>query len=165
LVKVLFKIQTEARLRLTGRGHIVSSRLKNSIYVKTKTPTITPTNTLSYSDSTGKSYSSELTTVSVGDLEGAVGTNVEYASAIEMGAPPHVIQVKDAKVLSDGKRIFGRRVNHPGYKGDSFLYWAFKNVNVQQSVAKDMQDDLKFGKFLGKFGTTPKTGKALTNID
>lgn len=165
IIKVLFKIKSEAQLRLTGRGHIVSSRLKNSIYIKTKTPTITPTNSQSYSDNTGKSYNSDLTTVSVGDLEGAVGTNVEYASAIELGAPPHVIQVKDAKVLSDGKRIFGRRVNHPGYKGDSFLYWALKNVNVQQSVAKDMQDDLKFGKFLGKFGATPKAGKALTNTD
>lgn len=165
LVKVLFKIKSEAQLRLTGRGHIKTSRLKNSIYVKTKTPTITPTNSLSYSDGTGKSYNSDLTTVSIGEFEGAVGTNVEYAAAVELGARPHIIQAKNAKVLSNGKQIFGKRVNHPGFAGDSFLYWALKNVNVSQSVAKDMQDDLKFGKFLGKFGSTPQSGKALTNND
>lgn len=163
VVKVLFKIKSEAQLRLTGRGHIISSRLKNSIYVKTKTPTIAPNNQLSYQDNTGKTYKSDLTTVKVGDLEGAVGTNVEYAHAIELGARPHVIQASKKKVLSDGKSIFGRRVNHPGFAGDSFLYWALKNVNVMQSVAKDMQDDLKFGRFLKT--TNTKSGSALTNAD
>ena len=31
---------------------------------------------------------------------------------------------------------------------DSFLYWAMKNVDVTKSVADDMRNDLKFGKFL-----------------
>ena len=159
LVKVLFKIKSEAQLRLTGRGHIKTSRLKNSIYVKTKKPTLTPTNQLSYSDTTGKSYKSDLTTVNLTDLEGAVGTNVEYAPAIELGARPHVIEAKNRKVLSNGKKIFGKRVNHPGFGGDSFLYWAMKNVNILQSVAKDMQDDMKFGKFLKQTNTG---GKAMT---
>lgn len=165
VVKVAFKIKSEAQLRLTGRGHIITSRLKNSIFVKTKQPTLVANNQLTYSDNTGKSYKSDLSTVKVNDFEAAIGTNVEYAPAIEFGARPHVIEAKDKKVLSNGKSIFGRRVNHPGFKGDSFLYWAFKNVNVLQSVAKDMQDDLKFGRFLGKFGQTNKTGRALTNAD
>jgi len=77
-----------------------------------------------------------------------VGTNVEYAAAIEFGSRPHVIEAKNKKVLSNGKKFFGKRVNHPGWSGDSFLYWAMKNVDVEKSVAEDMQNDLKFGKFL-----------------
>lgn len=167
LMKVAFKIKSEAQLRLTGRGHINTSRLKNSIFVQTKikSDVIKNNNSLTYSDKKGNSYSSELTTVSLGDNEFAIGTNVEYAASIELGAKSHIIKAKNAKVLSNGKRIFGRQVNHPGFAGDSFLYWALKNVNVAQSVAKDMQYDLKFGKFLGKFGSTAKTGKALTNND
>lgn len=163
IIKVLFKIKSEAQLRLTGRGHIKTSRLKNSIYVKTKTPITTPTNTLSYSDGKGKTYKSDLTTVSLTEFEGAVGTNVEYAPAIELGARPHVIEAKNKKVLSDGKRFFGKRVNHPGFGGDSFLYWAMKNVNVLQSVAQDMTDDLKFGKFLKPGAVNNKSGKAMTS--
>lgn len=150
IVKVGFKIKSEAQLRLTGRGHIITSRLKNSIYVKTKKPTITQTNALNYSDGKGKTYKSDLTTVSLNDDELAIGTNVEYAAAIELGSRPHIIEAKNKKVLSNGKTFFGKRVNHPGYAGDSFLYWAMKNVNVMQSVAKDMTDDLKFGKMLSK---------------
>jgi hypothetical protein len=161
VVKVAFKIKSEAQLRLTGRGHIISSRLKNSIYVKTQKPTLRPDNQLTYSDNKGKSYKSDLGTVNVNANEVAVGTNVEYAAAIELGARPHVIEAKNKKVLSNGKQIFGKRVNHPGFKGDSYLYWAMKNVNVLQSVAKDMTDYIKFGKFLK--GTNTKTGSALTN--
>ena len=40
---------------------------------------------------------------------------------------------------------FAAWVNHPGYKGDSFLGWAMNNVNVEQSVAADMRDAVKFG--------------------
>lgn len=149
LMKVAFKIKSEAQLRLTGRGHIITSRLKNSIFVKSKkmNDVINASNSLSYSDGKGKSYKSDLSTVSLNDNEFAVGTNVEYAPAIELGARPHIIEAKNRKVLSDGKKFFGRRVNHPGYSGDSFLYWAMKNVNVMQSVAKDMQEDMKTGKF------------------
>lgn len=161
IVKVLFKIKSEAQLRLTGRGHIVTGRLKNSIYVKTKNPTIMPNNQLTYSDGKGKSYKSELSTVSLTDLEGAVGTNVEYAPAIELGSRPHIIEAKNRKVLSNGKTFFGKRVRHPGFAGDSFLYWAMKNVNVMESVANDMQNDLKFGKFLKT--TNDKSGKAMTS--
>lgn len=149
LMKVAFKIKSEAQLRLTGRGHIVTSRLKNSIFVKSKkmNDVLNKNNSLTYSDGKGKSYRSDLETVSLSENEFAVGTNVEYAPAIELGARPHVIEAKNKKVLSNGKQFFGRRVNHPGFAGDSFLYWAMKNVNVMQSVAQDMQEDMKTGKF------------------
>lgn len=145
LMKVAFKIKSEAQLRLTGRGHIVTSRLKNSIFVKSKkmNDVINASNSLSYSDGKGKSYKSDLSTVSLNDNEFAVGTNVEYAPAIELGARRHPI---NSPVLIKG--VGWRYIKeHPGYSGDSFLYWAMKNVNVMQSVAKDMQEDMKTGKF------------------
>jgi len=148
LVKVAFKIKSEAQLRLTGRGHIVSSRLKNSLFVKANKPLNRPDNAQTYSDNKGKSYKSDLSTVQLKPDELAVGTNVEYASAIEFGSRPHVIEAKNKKVLSNGKMFFGKRVNHPGWSGDSFLYWAMKNVNIEKSVGDDMANDLKFGKFL-----------------
>lgn len=123
LAKVLMKIKTESQLRLTGKGHIVTSRLKNSIYVKMKKPLELPAssgqlggNSKTYADKDGQTFSSELRSVSVGDLEGAVGTNVEYADKIETL--------------------------------DSFLYWGMKNVDITKSVGDDMTNDLKFGKFL-----------------
>lgn len=148
LIKVAFKIKSEAQLRLTGRGHIKTSRLKNSLFVKASKPLSRPDNPLTYSDNNGHSYKSDLSTVQLKENELAVGTNVEYAAAVELGSRPHIIEAKNKKVLSDGKRIFGKRVNHPGYSGDSFLYWAMKNVNIEKSVGEDMQNDLKFGKFL-----------------
>lgn len=46
---------------------------------------------------------------------------------------------------------FAKYVNHPGYKGDSYLEWALNNVNIEQSVTEDMRDSLKFGP-----GVTPR---------
>jgi len=124
LIKVAFKIKTNAQLRLTGRGHIVTSRLKNSIFVKSNkmTDVLKKDNALIYSDKDKKTYQSDLSTVQLNPNELAIGTNVEYAPYIEFGTSK--------------------------MSGDSYLYWAMKNVDVEQSVGKDMVDDLKFGKFL-----------------
>jgi len=146
IFKVLMKIKTEAQLRLTGRGHIITSRLKNSIYVKMPGLDNAPGNSKSYTDEKGKSYTSELRTVQLKEGEGAVGTNVSYAAGIEFGFAHHVIRAKDAKVLGTPKTgFFGKQVNHPGFAGDSYLYWALKNVDVTKSVRDDMLNDLKFG--------------------
>lgn len=147
LIKVAFKIKSEAQLRLTGRGHIITSRLKNSIFVKGQKYINRPDNSLTYTDTKGKSYKSDLSTVKLDANELAIGTNVEYAPAIEFGSRPHVIEVKNRKSLSNGETFFGKKVNHPGWAGDSFLYWAMKNVDVTKSVGQDMQNDLKFGNF------------------
>jgi hypothetical protein len=45
---------------------------------------------------------------------GAIGSNEDYAPYVEFGTRSHVISVKNAKVLSDGKNIFGKSVVHPG---------------------------------------------------
>lgn len=156
LIKVAFKIKTEAQLRLTGRGHIITSRLKNSIFVKGQKHINRPDNSLTYTDTKGKSYKSDLSTVKLAANELAIGTNVEYAPAIEFGSRPHVIEAKNRKVLSNGKTFFGKRVNHPGWSGDSFLYWAMKNVDVTKSVGDDMTNDLKFGKFTTGTNTKAK---------
>ena len=108
ITKVMFKIINEAQLRLTGRGHIVTSRLKNSLHVET-----TNKQNFNYTDKEGKSFQGGLNSVSVGEGEVIGGTNVEYADKIETM--------------------------------DSFLYWALKNVNIEQSVGQDMQDFMKFG--------------------
>jgi len=117
LLKVAFKVKTEAQLRLTGRGHIVTSRLKNSIFIKSKNMTgvLKNGNEITYTDNDGKSYSSDFECGSLEANEFAIGTNVIYGRKIEFG--------------------------------DSYLYWALKNVDVMQSVAKDMQEDMKTGKF------------------
>lgn len=79
IFKVLNKIKVEAQLRLKGRNHIVTSRLRNSIHVQTKKTK--PTN---YKDNDGKIFNADLKTVKIdNELEGAVGTNVVYGSKIE----------------------------------------------------------------------------------
>jgi HK97 gp10 family phage protein len=48
-------------------------------------------------------------------------TDIEYAQAVEYGTRPHIITVKSARVLSDGKRVFGTSVNHPGTKAQPYM--------------------------------------------
>lgn len=52
-----------------------------------------------------------------------VGTDVAYAAAVEFGTKPHVIRVKNAKVLYSRKlkRAFGTEVQHPGTPAKPFL--------------------------------------------
>lgn len=78
LVKIAYKIRVEAQLRLRGKNHIVTSRLRNSLSVfKSGNMSIM------YSDNNGKSFIAELNSVKVGINELAIGTNVEYAQKIE----------------------------------------------------------------------------------
>lgn len=146
MFKLLFDIKALAQNKLKSDGHIVSSRLRNSIYVQTLKPQNIGDNKETYQDETGKSYSSRLD-VDLTDNEGAVGTNVEYAGAIEYGYGAHVIKAKNAKVLGNKKvGFFGKQVNHPGFKGDSFLWWALKNVDLNKrwrDVSAELLNGLK----------------------
>ena len=63
-------------------------------------------------------------------IEGQVGTNVEYASAVEYGTKPHTIRPKKAKLLvwkdKDSKKIHtAKEVKHPGTKPQPFLEPAY----------------------------------------
>lgn len=136
LVAFLFNAKSLAQNRLKDHKHIVTSRLRNSIYVKSHAKR---QDNKQYNDSNGRSYSAELETVALKDQEAAIGTNVEYAAAIERGARPHTIYPVKAKFLSwinktTGGRVFARRVNHPGFGGDSYLWWAVQNADDKEFV-------------------------------
>ena len=51
---------------------------------------------------------------------------LEYGMYLEFGTPPHIIRVKDKKVLSDGKSFFGKEVHHPGTRPNPFIRTAFE---------------------------------------
>lgn len=141
IVKLLFDIKYLAQNKLKSDRHIISSRLRNSIHVQLNTQykaALAVYNRKSsgnnYADGDGKTYNAQLD-VELSNNEGAVGTNVEYASAIELGSAPHEIVAKNYPVLGNKKvGFFGKKVQHPGFKGDSFLWWASKNVDVTKRV-------------------------------
>lgn len=78
VVKLLYDIKLLAQQKLKVDGHIVTSRLRNSIFVKSKRQG----DTSSYSDKEGRLFSRDLD-VQLSDMEGAVGTDVDYAAKIE----------------------------------------------------------------------------------
>lgn len=150
LVTLLFDIKALAQMKLKSDRHIKTSRLRNSIFVKSfnQQHARKPDNSDTYS-ADGKSYSSELQ-VDLNLNEAAVGTNVEYAGAIEFGYPAHEIRVKNAKQLMKKEKgvwsFFGKSVQHPGFRGDSFLYWALKNVDADKrwrETSKELLNGLK----------------------
>jgi hypothetical protein len=141
LCAAALQLRNDAMLRLRERKHIITSRLRNSIYIKVskqdKSVSL-PDNGLSYSDDTGATYNRDLKTVTLDAGSIAVGTNVEYAGAIEFGHGPIAINSP-----VNMKKIGWRYLKTiPAKGGDSFLYWAFKNINVNQSVAEKMKEDL-----------------------
>jgi len=135
MVVFLFGVKALAQNRLKDRKHIVTSRLRNSIYVHS---TAKLQDNKTYSDTKGGTFSATLD-VPLKKHEAAIGTNVEYAVSIERGSAPHTIVPVQAKVLSwvnklTGDRIFAKRVNHPGSQGDSFLWWAFQRADDKEFV-------------------------------
>lgn len=113
-LKVGYKIKVLAQTRIKDKQHIVTSRLRNSIYVQAKDISLSnslPDNGQNYSWSAGEKTIGNnrhkwqagtdkrtLETVVLSNDEIAIGTNVDYASKIE--------------------------------RLDSFLYWAAKNINI-----------------------------------
>lgn len=149
MIKILFDIKGLAQMKLKSDRHIKTSRLRNSIYVQTLKGANIGDNKANYSDDEGKTYKSELN-VNLTDKEGAVGTNVEYAGAIEYGYGAHTITAKNPKGLMKKEKgkwtFFGKSVKHPGFKGDSFLYWAMKNVDLDKrwrEVSSNLLNGLK----------------------
>ena len=53
--------------------------------------------------------------------DGIVFTNKAHGPHVEFGIRPHVITIKTKRVLSDGKQVFGTKVNHPGTKAQPFM--------------------------------------------
>lgn len=116
-VRVLFNIKSNAQTRLTDRGHVVTSRLKNSIYVKTPGQEFAgaaENNPPRYNDKDGGSYDADLRSVSLKKHEGAVGTNVEYGDKIERLDSYMFWSVKNAtrNVAEYFKETVKRRANN-----------------------------------------------------
>ncbi|MFD8667079.1 HK97 gp10 family phage protein [Streptomyces microflavus] len=60
-----------------------------------------------------------------------VGTNVNYAAAVEYGTAPHVIVPKNGKALYwPGARHPVARVNHPGTRAQPFLRPAIEMTEI-----------------------------------
>ena len=115
LTKLAFKIKTEAQQRLKGQQHIVTARLVNSVYVQAANPA-----------KVNKPNNRET-----------------YEDKFK-----HVFDSPLTSVgLSDTELAVGTNVEYAGKieQMDSYLYWAMRNVNVEQSVAQDMRDYMKFG--------------------
>lgn len=55
-------------------------------------------------------------------------TIAKYGPYVHQGTPPHIIEPRIKKALrwftSQGEVRFAKRVHHPGYKGDPFLFRA-----------------------------------------
>jgi len=71
-----------------------------------------------------------------------VGTDVPYAAAHEFGRAPYTIVPKKANILSfliGGKRVFARKVDHPGLRPRPFLEPGFKDA------LPDFKDNLESG--------------------
>lgn len=62
----------------------------------------------------------------------------EYAFYVEFGTRPHEIRAKNAQVLSDGKRIFGKVVWHPGTEPQPFIRTAI-NTKLRNIVYKNLK--------------------------
>lgn len=56
-----------------------------------------------------------------GKFVGGIIAGASYAPFVEHGTKPHIIKIRTAKTLSDGKSVFGPIVHHPGTKANPFM--------------------------------------------
>lgn len=60
-----------------------------------------------------------------GDLMARVGSDLDYAEAVDRGTPPHIIRPKSSTVLrwtnKSGEVVFARVVHHPGSEAVMYL--------------------------------------------
>jgi len=73
--------------------------------------------------------------------EAACYSTSGYGGYIEVGTAPHVITVKNAKVLTDGKNFFGKTVNHPGTNPYPYFRPAFDmhKDELVENIKKHME--------------------------
>lgn len=68
-------------------------------------------------------------------LKWTVGSDVEYAAAVNDGTKPHKITAKNAKALRfkwKGQTVIVKSVQHPGTKAQPFLDRALAEVAAQR---------------------------------
>ena len=85
--------------------------------------------------------------------EAVVGSALDYSVYVEFGTRAHIIEIKNAKVLTNGKKFFGKKVKHPGTVAQPHLRPAVDIVmgRSAKSVLKDvanlqMEQSIKLGK-------------------
>lgn len=105
--KTLLNIEKDAKRNLDANGNVDTGRLKGSI-----------------------------TTNIIGQFNGEVSTNLEYASAVEDGSRPHII-TGNPWLYWEGAEHPVKEVHHPGTKASPYMEpAAIKNE-------KKFNDDLK----------------------
>lgn len=70
------------------------------------------------------SIATEVQQIASNVLRAHIGTNVEYAEAIEFGTDPHTITADSAEALhwtEGGEDVFAQSVEHPGTDPQSFI--------------------------------------------
>ena len=67
-----------------------------------------------------------------------------YAHLVEKGTRAHTITAKNSGLLSDGQRVFGRSVRHPGTKAQSFLGKAVQSSGeaAKSKVIQKLRDGI-----------------------
>lgn len=81
IVKMLYDMRFLAQTKLKADDHIVTSRLRNSLAVKTPNKNDNTPNR--YRDDEGNSFDGDLKSVKPEENEGYFGTNVVYGAVIE----------------------------------------------------------------------------------
>lgn len=89
--KTLYNIEKDAKRNLDENGNVDTGRLKGSI-----------------------------TTNIIGQFNGEVSTNLEYADSIESGSRPHVIKGNEY-LYWEGAEYPVKEVHHPGTKASPYM--------------------------------------------
>jgi len=76
-------------------------------------------------------------------IQGAVFSTSGYGGILEVGSAPHLITVKNAKVLTDGKIFFGKTVHHPGTKPHPYFKPALDKEFTAEKFTEAMKRHLK----------------------
>ena len=76
-------------------------------------------------------------------IEGAVYSTSGYGGYLETGTDPHVITVKNAKVLTDGETFFGKSVQHPGTNPYPTFYPAMVKNFTAEKYAERVKKHLR----------------------
>lgn len=65
----------------------------------------------------------QMITTSLSFLRGVISANALYSIYVHEGTRPHIITIKNKKVLADRRKgiIFGKSVKHPGTKANRFM--------------------------------------------
>lgn len=95
----------------------------------------------------GGNLRQSITFKKLGIASGVVEVGSEYGVYVHEGTRPHVIEVKNKKILANKRtgQLFGRRVNHPGTKANPFMQRAVEGSqnDINDLFGKIIRDIIK----------------------